>query len=170
MFHAYRHDPAKLNFEDGLEPEFIHELLVIVDIRFDARTVISFFQSSNLAASSGPQNRFILNTVCQRHKYPPPCLLLFYLFIFVDIPLISGIARVVEVRLLGVILTSSLSWSCQVDSILVAAYQRLYLLNQLRHMSLDIVGLSNVFRSIVVSKMLYALPAISGSLNQSDIN
>ena len=36
-------------------------------------------------------------------------------------------------------------------------------------MSLDIVGLSNVFRSLVVSKMLYALPAISGSLNQSDI-
>ena len=91
----------------------------------------------------------------------------------VDIPLIPGIARVVEVRLLGVILTSSLSWSCQVDSILVAASQRLYLLNQLRHISLDIVGLSNVFRSLVVSKMLYALPAIwpiSGSLNQSDIN
>ena len=87
-----------------------------------------------------------------------------------DIPLIPGIARVFEVRLLGVILTSSLSWSCQVDSILVAASQRLYLLNQLRHMSLDIVGLSNVFRSLVVSKMLYALPAISGSLNQSDIN
>ena len=64
---------------------------------------------------------------------------------------------------------SRLRWSCQVDSILVAASQRLYLLNQLRYMSLDIVGLSNVFRSLVVSKMLYALPAISGSLNQSDI-
>ena len=38
-----------------------------------------------------------------------------------DIPLIPGIARVVEVRLLGVILSSSLSWSSQVDSILVAA-------------------------------------------------
>ena len=74
----------------------------------------------------------------------------------------------VEVRLLGFILSSSLSWSYQVDSILVAASQGLYLLNQLRHMSLDIVGLSNVFRSLVVSKMLYALPAISGSLNQSD--
>ena len=87
-----------------------------------------------------------------------------------DIPLIPGIARVQEVRLLGVILSSSLSWSCQVDSILVAASQRLYLLNQLRHMSLDILGLSNIFRALVVSKMLYALPAISGSLNQSDIN
>ena len=87
-----------------------------------------------------------------------------------DIPLIPGIARVLEVRLLGVILSSSLSWSCQVDSILVAASQRLYLLNQLRHMLLDIVGLSNIFRALVVSKMLYALPAISGSLNQSDMN
>ena len=88
-----------------------------------------------------------------------------------DIPLIPGIARLVEARLLGVILSSSLSWSCQVDSILVAASQRLYLLNQLRHMSLDIVGLSNVFRSLVISKMLYAiaLPAISVSLYQSDI-
>ena len=87
-----------------------------------------------------------------------------------DIPLIPGIARVVEVRLLGVILTSSLSWPCLVNSVLVAASQRLYLLNQLKQMSLDIVGLSNVFRSFIVSKMLYALPAISGSLNQSDIN
>ena len=87
-----------------------------------------------------------------------------------DIPLIPGIARVLEVRLLGVNLSSSLSWSCQVDSILVAASQRLYLLNQLRHMSLDIVGLSNILRALVVSKMLYALPAISGSLNQSDMN
>ena len=87
-----------------------------------------------------------------------------------DIPHIPGIARVQEVRLLGVILSSSLSWSRQVDSILVAASQRLYLLNQLRHMSLDILGLNNIFRALVVSKMLYALPAISGSLNQSDIN
>ena len=38
-----------------------------------------------------------------------------------------------------------------------------------RH-QLDIVGLSNIFRALVVSKMLYALPAISGSLNQSDMN
>ena len=37
-------------------------------------------------------------------------------------------------------------------------------------MLLDIVGLSNIFRALVVSKMLYAPPAISGSLNQSDMN
>ena len=33
-----------------------------------------------------------------------------------DIPLIPGIARVEEVRLLGVILTSNLSWSRHIDS------------------------------------------------------
>ena len=32
------------------------------------------------------------------------------------------------------------------------------------------MGLNNIFRALVVSKMLYALPAISGSLNQSDMN
>ena len=37
-------------------------------------------------------------------------------------------------------------------------------------MLLDIVGLSNIFRALVVSKMFYALPAISGSLNQFDMN
>ena len=87
-----------------------------------------------------------------------------------DIPLIPGIARVEEVRLLGVILTSNLSWSRHIDSVLICASQRLYLINQLKYMALGITGLSNIFRALVVSKMLYAITAISGSLNQSDIN
>ena len=37
-------------------------------------------------------------------------------------------------------------------------------------MSLGGDGLSNIFAALVVSRMLYALPAISGSLNQLDIN
>ena len=44
---------------------------------------------------------------------------------------------------------------------------KIYLLNQLRQtMSLDIVGLSTISRCLVVSEILYARPAISGSLNQ----
>ena len=75
-----RHDPAKLNLEDGLESEFIHELLII---RCHAGQFSSFLPSSNLAASSIPQNRLIPDKICQRQIYPLPCLLLFYLFIFV---------------------------------------------------------------------------------------
>ena len=75
-----------------------------------------------------------------------------------DIPLIPGIARVEEVRLLGVILTSYLSWSRHIDSVLICASQRLYLINQLKY-ALGITGLSNIFRALVVSKMLYALTA-----------
>ena len=52
------------------------------------------------------------------------------------IPEIPGIERVDKAKLLGVILISLLSWSAHVDFLLSIATQPLYLLNQLKHMSL----------------------------------
>jgi hypothetical protein len=85
------------------------------------------------------------------------------------IPTMDNIERVSVVTLLGVVLDSFLSWNFHVDHILVQSTQRFYLLNQLKHMSLNIVSLSNVFNALVVSRIRYALPVYSGCLTQSDI-
>ena len=45
---------------------------------------------------------------------------------------------------------------------MTAINQRLFLLSWLRKMGLDIAGLNTVFQSIVVSKVLYVLPALFG--------
>ena len=47
--------------------------------------------------------------------------------------------------------------------------QRLYLFNKLKHAGLDEQGLATVFQAIVVSRVLYALPAWFGQLTQLDI-
>ena len=86
------------------------------------------------------------------------------------IPEIPGIERVDQAKLLGVILTSTLSWSAHVDFLLSTATQRFYLLNQLKHMSFCISGLDTVFRALVLSRVTYALPAFSGNIAQSDID
>ena len=84
------------------------------------------------------------------------------------IPLMDGIERVEKVVLLGVVLTSQLSWTMHVDFILSIVSQRFYLLNKLKHMSLIQASLTNLFQALVISRVLYALPAFSGSLKQSD--
>ena len=53
--------------------------------------------------------------------------------------------------------------------ILKVCNQRLYLLNKLKHAGLDEQGLATVFQAIVVSRILYALPAWFGQLTQLDI-
>ncbi|MFZ2538516.1 MAG: reverse transcriptase family protein [Oscillospiraceae bacterium] len=87
-----------------------------------------------------------------------------------DIPLIPGIERVTQAKLLGVILTSSLNWTSHIDYILSIAAQRFYLINKLKQMSLGINSLSVVFGALVISRITYALPAFAGNLLQSDIN
>ena len=84
------------------------------------------------------------------------------------IPLIPCIERVDQTKLLGVILTTRLSWSAHIDCLIKQITQRFYLLNQLKRMSLGIKGLTTVFRALVVSRILYALPSYSGFLLQSD--
>ena len=85
-----------------------------------------------------------------------------------DIPLIPGIERIETTKLLGVILTSNLSWTPHINNILNICCQRFYLLNRLKHMSLCNTGLNLMFRSLVVSRLIYALPAFSGLVQQAD--
>ena len=87
-----------------------------------------------------------------------------------NIPTIPQIERVQQVRLLGVILSSNLSFTPHIDYVLAVASQRFYLLNQLKKMSLATSGLNSVFSALIVSRILYALPAFYGFILQSDVD
>jgi len=76
------------------------------------------------------------------------------------------IEQVPNCKLLGMIISSSLSVRDHVDYV---CNQRLYLLNKLKHAGLNKQGLATVFQAIVVSRVLYALPAWFGRLTQLDI-
>ena len=58
------------------------------------------------------------------------------------IPTIPQIERVQQVRLLGVILSSNLSFTPHIDYVLAVATQRLYLLNQLKKCLLQLQDLT----------------------------
>ena len=88
----------------------------------------------------------------------------------INIPLIPHIERVDQVKLLGVLLTSNLSFTPHIDYTLAVISQRFYLLNQLSKMSLAISGLSSVFSALIISRILYALPAFYGFISQRDID
>ena len=57
-----------------------------------------------------------------------------------------------------------------IDYVLAVASQRFYLLNQLKKMSLATSRLNNVFSALIVSRILYALPAFYGFILQSDVD
>ena len=87
-----------------------------------------------------------------------------------NIPTIPQIERVQQVRLLGVLLSSNLSFTPHIDYVLAVASQRFYLLNQLKKMSLATSGLNSVFSALIGSRILYALPAFYGFILQSDVD
>ena len=84
-------------------------------------------------------------------------------------PNILEIQRVEYVILLGVFITSNLSWSMQVDYVLRAVSQKFYLIKQIRSMSLNMVSLNQIYNALVNSpEYRYALPAYYGFLLQAD--
>ena len=85
------------------------------------------------------------------------------------VPNIMEVERVDSVKLLGVFLTSNISWSLQINHLVTGITRKFYVLNQIKHMSLGIDGLNSVFRAMVLSRIQYALPVYSGNSLQSDI-
>ena len=80
------------------------------------------------------------------------------------IPNILEFERVDSVKLLGVFLTSNISWSLQINHLVTGITRKFYILNQIKHMSLNSDGLNNVFRAMVLSRIQYALPVYSWKL------
>jgi len=75
------------------------------------------------------------------------------------------IEQVQSAKLLGVIYHSTFSFVDHVDYILKICSQRVYLLKQLRDQGLPLQNLHTVFQAIVLSRLMYALPAWGPLLN-----
>lgn len=85
-------------------------------------------------------------------------------------PCLELIDRVQTSKLLGCIITDTLNTTNHVDYVLRIANQRLYLLNLLRKRGLNQQGLSIIFESIIIARVMYAMPAISGFISAHDLS
>ena len=74
-------------------------------------------------------------------------------------PSVPGIALVDHVGSLGIILQQGLSFDYHITALLKQCSQRSYLLRTLRSQGLSSDQLHTVFVSLVVTRILYALPA-----------
>ena len=78
--------------------------------------------------------------------------------------LITGIEQVVSAKLLGVTFSHNLKFDEHVKNILTICNQRSYLLKCLKGQGLPSKELHTVFCALIVSRILYALPAWGGFL------
>jgi len=89
---------------------------------------------------------------------------------FMQPPLIPGVARENLVKLLGITVNNHLFFADHVRKLQTVARQRLYLLQLLKRQGLDTTCLDVVFKAIVSSTIVYAMPAFSGNLTESVVN
>ena len=83
---------------------------------------------------------------------------------------LPSIERVLCANLLGVWLQADMGMKKHVEYIVHICNQRTYLLTQLKRQGLPPAQLQNVFETIILARVLYALPAWRGYMNASDIN
>ena len=83
----------------------------------------------------------------------------------VDIkPYFSDIVMVNEVKLLGIIFTSKLTFHKYVNDVLSVCNQRFYLLKLLRNQGMPLDALDTVYHALVVNRIGYCLSAWGGFL------
>jgi len=83
--------------------------------------------------------------------------------------LLSGIARVYTLKVLGVTLSSHLSASEHIHSVIIDSAQSLYALHVLQHHDMNDIGLQTVFRAVVVTTLMYASSAWRGFATATDL-
>ena len=83
-----------------------------------------------------------------------------------DVHVITGVERVCEAKLLGVIFKDNLKIDSHVSYVLRICSQRLYLLKQLRDQGLSSKQLDIVFQSIIIMRIAYAAPAWSSFVSK----
>jgi hypothetical protein len=82
--------------------------------------------------------------------------------------LLPDLERVTCARLLGVLLTSDLKFTDHVSAVVSVCNQRLYLISQLKKQGLWVTARDAVFASIIVNRLMYALPVFYGHLTEKD--
>jgi len=75
------------------------------------------------------------------------------------VPSINDVALVDYIMSLGIVLQQGLSFDLHVTELLKQCSQRIYLLRLLRSQGLSIDQMNVVFVGLIVSRLLYALPA-----------
>ena len=85
-------------------------------------------------------------------------------------PIIPGISRCSSLNILGVTITDTLSMSEHVSNIVSTGHQRLYGLKLLKNHGLTFNKISEVCRSILVSRLTYASQAWRGFLTANDLS
>jgi hypothetical protein len=83
---------------------------------------------------------------------------------------LSDVERVDSVKLLGVYFSETLRFDEHLKYVLTICGQRLYLLKTLRGQGLSRANVNTVFKSLVISRLAYALPAWGGFLKQHQIS
>lgn len=85
-----------------------------------------------------------------------------------DVVEIPSLERVHQIKILGVTVTNSLSFSVHVHNIISSSSQLLYALRVLRTQGMCNSVLQTVFRAVVLSRLLYASSAWNGFLSARD--
>ena len=83
-----------------------------------------------------------------------PCPIKFHMCYPID-----GIERVRQIRLLGVIIQDNFNVQAHVNYILSICSQRIFLMKKLRDQGLPCNQLQTIFQALIISRLLYALPA-----------
>ena len=85
-------------------------------------------------------------------------------------PALGDIKQMDCCKLLGVIFQSNFKMDSHIEFILSQCARRMYLLKLLRHQGLPDVQLSVVAYAVIISRLLYALPAWEGFLSIELVN
>ena len=83
---------------------------------------------------------------------------------------LPAIEQVEIANILGVKFTNRLKFDDHVKSLLAQGNQRLYLIKQLKNQGLPLDKLNDIFTALIISKLLYGLPAWGGFLSMENIN
>jgi len=83
---------------------------------------------------------------------------------------LPDIEQVTSAKILGVILSHTLSPTHHISAFLTQCNQRLYLLYQLKYQNLSSQALDIIFQALILSKTTYALPSFAGHISSSDKN
>lgn len=121
----------------------------------ELQNVESWASANNLRLNRSKTIEIVFkNRRCHQCHQPPP-----------DLP---GIARTTIIKILGVTFTGNLSMSDHVQNVLNSCSQTLYALKTLRAHGLPAVALQNIYRSVILAKVMYASSAWSGFMSQTD--
>jgi len=122
-------------------------------LRDETEHHISWAHSCNLKINATKTQEMV---VCRRGVLEPP--------------LTAGINRVNNMKILGVFVDNKLSFNLHIEHNITACHQSFYALKILRTRGLSAEMINSVFKSIVISKLLYAGCAWWGFVNQTQIN